>query len=260
MKALVFDLDDTLLDSAKRIGPRTRRALDDWLADGREIVLATSRPIRKVRAFIPAELFRRCEIITMNGAVQHSGGRQTYKAPGLGDAGRRIVERFPVGHAVHVTAELDGEVFAANYHSTESELLEWNAATPDMILPWEAVDFSRVAKIALSRWGPAMHDLMPWLESLACDLIMAEDGKFINVVARGVDKAPTLRRHLEAKGWGRREIAIFGDDLPDVKMMALTDHAVAMANAKPAVKAAAHHILGHCDADEIGPYIEQWLG
>jgi len=104
-----------------------------------------------------------------------------------------------------------------------------------------------------------MHDLMPWLGALECDLIMAEDGKFINVVARGVDKAPTLRRYLDARGWGRAEVAIFGDDLPDIKMMALTDHAVAMANAKPEVKAAAHHILGHCDADEIGPYVEQWL-
>ncbi|MBP6506455.1 MAG: HAD-IIB family hydrolase [Opitutaceae bacterium] len=259
MKALVFDLDDTLLDSAKRIGPQTRLALDAWLAGGREIIFATSRPIRKVRAFIPAELFRRCEIITMNGAVQHSAGMQTYKAAGLGAAGRQLIERFPMGHEVHLTAELDGEIFATNYLSTDEELLQWNAATPDMIVPLETIDCNQIAKIALSRWGPHLSDLLPWLNGLGCELIMAEDGKFINVVARGVDKAPTLSRYFAGKGWSRADIAIFGDDLPDIKMMALTDHAVAMANAKPEVKAAAHHVIGHCDEDVIGQHMQRWL-
>lgn len=259
MKALVFDLDDTLLDTAKRIGPRTRRALDAWLADGREIIFATSRPIRKVRAMLPTELIQRCDIITMNGAVQHVAGVQTYKAPGLGEAGREIAKRFPPGHAVHVTAEIDGEEFATNYHSTDEELMNWNAATRDMLLPMAKVDFDHVTKIALSRWGPHMDDLMPWLSGLDCELIMAEDGRFINVVAPGVDKSTTLFRHFCAKGWRRGDMAIFGDDLPDIKMMALTNHAVAMENAKPEVKAVAHQVIGHCDEDVIGPYIERWL-
>lgn len=259
LKALVFDLDDTLLNSAKEIGPRTRRALDQWLASGREIVLATSRPIRKVRAFLPAELYRSCEIITMNGAVHHSGGVRTYKASGLGKEAREIAERFPMGHPVHVTLEIDGEQFASNYPSSDEELLKWNAATPDLVLPLSAVDFEQVAKIALSRWGSHMHDLVPWLSGLDCDLIMAEGGTFINVVAPGVDKSTTLLRHFGAKGWGRADVAVFGDDLPDIRMMALSDHAVAMANAKPEVMAAAHHVIGHCNEDAIGAYMERWL-
>lgn len=258
MKALVFDLDDTLLDSAKRIGPRTRRALDAWLASEREIILATSRPIRKVRAFLPAELFQRCEIITMNGAVQHSAGVQTYKAPGLSAAGRQIIERFPSGHEVRLTAELDGETFATNYLSSDEELMQWNAATRDMVLPLETLDCDRVTKIALSRWGPHLNELLPWLRGLSCDLILAEDGRFINVMSRNVDKSTTLSRHCAVKGWDRADVAIFGDDLPDIKMMALTDHAVAMQNARPEVKAAAHHVIGHCDADAIGEYLERW--
>ena len=171
MKALVFDLDDTLLNSAKEIGPRTRQALDVWLTSGREIVFATSRPIRKVRAFLPEELANGCEIITMNGAVRHCAGAQVFKAPGLGDAGKSIVSRFPRGHSVHVTAEVDGEEFATNYHSSDEELMQWNAATRDMVLEMENLDFERVGKIALSRWGPHMDDLMPWLTTLGCEVI-----------------------------------------------------------------------------------------
>lgn len=259
MKALVFDLDDTLLNSAKEIGPRTRSALDKWLASGREIVLATSRPIRKVRAFLPAELLRVCEIITMNGAVQHSRGKPTYKAPGVGEAARRLIERYPMGHPIHVTLEIDGEQFAANYDSTDEELMRWNAATPDMVMTLEEVDYTQVAKIALSRWGRHMQDQIPWLAGLGCDLILAENGTFINVVAPGVDKSTTLARHFAAKGWGRSDVAVFGDDLPDIKMMRLSDHAVAMANAKSEVKAVAHQLIGHCDEDAIGPFLERWL-
>ena len=84
------------------------------------------------------------------------------------------------------------------------------------------------------------------------------DGTLINIVARGVDKSTTLARHLVAKGW-RREIAVFGDDRPNIKMMRLSGHAVAMGNAKPEVKAVAHHVTGHCDEDAIDHYIQKWL-
>lgn len=259
MKALVFDLDDTLLNSAKEIGPRTRRAMDAWLAGGREIVIATSRPIRKVRAFLPEDYFLRCEIVTMNGAARHFAGGQIHKAPGLGDAGKAIAVQFPYGHSVQVTAEIDGEEFATNYHSTDEELMQWNAATRDMVLEMERIDFERMSKIALSRWGPHMDDLMPWLNSLGCEVIVCEGGTFINVVASGVDKSTALMDLFSDRGWGRGDVAVFGDDLPDIKMMTLTDHAVAMANASDEVKAVAHHVIGHCNDDCIGPYIEQWL-
>ena len=164
-----------------------------------------------------------------------------------------------MGHPIHVTLEIDGEQFAANYDSTDEELMRWNAATPDMVMALEEVDYTQVAKIALSRWGQHMQDQMLWLAGLGGDLIMAENGAFINVVAPGVDKSTTLARHFVAKGWGRSDVAVFGDDLPDIKTMRLSDHAVAMANAKAEVKAVAHQVIGHCDEDAIGPCLERWL-
>lgn len=259
MKALVFDLDDTLLNSAKEIGPRTLTALDEWLASGRMICFVTARPIRKVREFLPGELYRSCEIVSMNGAVQHSEGMQVYKARSLGDVARHIAERFPDGHEVHITVELCGEKFAANYYSSDEELRQWNAATRDMLIPLDAVDFDQVGKIALSRLGPPVNDLLPSMSNLDCVLILTEGNKYMTIMPCGVDKSSGLSRWLAKENLSRSDFAVFGDELPDVRMMQLSDHAVAMGNAIPQVKAVAREVIGHCDDDCIGPYLRRWL-
>ncbi len=259
MRALVFDLDDTLLNSAKEIGPQTRVALDEWLASGRLICFATARPTRKVREFLPDELYRNCEIISMNGAVQHSGAAQIYKARGLGDTARRIVELFPEGQDVYLTVEISGEKFAANYHSSDEELRQWNAATRDMLIPLHALDYDQVGKIVLSRLGPPVNDLLPRMRDLDCELMLTGGGKYMTVMPCGVDKSSGLSRWLQNEDLGRSDFAVFGDELPDVRMMKLSDHAIAMSNAIPAVKAVAHDVIGHCDDDCIGPYLRKWL-
>ena len=76
MKALIFDLDDTLLNSKKQIGMLTRRALIDSHNAGYQLVLATSRPIRAVRHFVDNEILALCATTTLNGCVIHKQGQQ----------------------------------------------------------------------------------------------------------------------------------------------------------------------------------------
>jgi phosphoglycolate phosphatase-like HAD superfamily hydrolase len=64
MKALIFDLDGTLLNSEKRIGNLTRQALLDCHEAGYRLILATSRPIRAVRQFVEPEILDLCLSIT----------------------------------------------------------------------------------------------------------------------------------------------------------------------------------------------------
>lgn len=259
MKALVFDLDDTLLNSAKEIGPQTQMALDEWLASGRVVCFATSRPVRWVRKFIPKELFRSCEIITMNGAVLHSGGERVYKSPVVSAAARSMVQHYPRGEEIYFSLEKEGEDFSANASSSDKELWERHAATRDMVTGLDEVDFGAVSKMTLNGLGKRIDHLVPWLKHMGVEPILSDEGTFINVVASGIDKSATLARCLERRQWARSDFAVFGDDLPDIKMMKLSDHAVAMGNAKPEVKAVAHEIIGHCDDDCIGPYLRRWL-
>ena len=231
MRALVFDLDDTLLNSMKQIGPDTLASLDEWIASGREVILATSRPIRAVRAFVPAHLLQQSEVLSLNGAVCHSGGELSYRSSRLGTVAQAIVHDFPADGTVHYSFEIDGDSFATNANYSDAELLAFHSATREMVVEMKQLDFTTISKIAVDGLGLRIDFLIPTIEKLGASAIPCMDGTFLNVVDRSVDKASALMRHINSRGLSRDEFAVFGDDIPDIKMMRLTDHAVAMGNA-----------------------------
>ncbi|MDX2110685.1 MAG: HAD-IIB family hydrolase [Verrucomicrobiota bacterium] len=259
IRALVFDLDDTLLNTKKAIGIKTLDALFSWIDSGGSIVLATSRPIRAVRHFINNHLLESCEVISLNGAIHHSHGRVVYKASKIGEIARKIVDEFPVQRTIRFSLEMEGESFATNVSYSDEVLWIEQSATRDMLLPLDSINYNEVSKLAINGLGTRIDDLADWMQSLGAGVIPCNEGTFLNVVDQSVDKSTTLARHATIHGWGRDSFAVFGDDIPDVKMMSLCDHAVAMGNARDAVKNVAQVTIGHCDEDIIGDYVRKLM-
>ena len=75
----------------------------------------------------------------------------------------------------------------------------------------------------------------------------------LEVLAPGVSKASAIRRVAKAEGAER--IVVFGDNLNDLPMFAVADIAVAVGNAMPQVKAAAHEIIDANYTDAVARYI-----
>ncbi|MDB6095487.1 MAG: Cof-type family hydrolase [Verrucomicrobia bacterium] len=255
LKVLVFDLDDTLLDRRKQIGPETMAALLDWIQAGRKICIATSRPYRAVKLFVTKPLLDSCEVISLNGAIQHSAGKVVHRASLLGEVARQIVTEFPSRADVHFSIEWDGEHFATNANYSDAELLAHQSATPALLVALDQVDYRCVSKIAIDGLGRRIDDLVAWIDRLQVRAIPCLDGTFLNVVDQQVDKSAALQRVMAERGWHRGDVAVFGDDLPDIGMMQLSDHAVAMENARKEVKAVAHVTIEDCDRDAIGRYV-----
>jgi 3-deoxy-D-manno-octulosonate 8-phosphate phosphatase (KDO 8-P phosphatase) len=59
-----------------------------------------------------------------------------------------------------------------------------------------------------------------------------------------IEKIPILEEILQKAQVDRGEVAYIGDDLTDVTIMRRVGFAVAPANARPEVKAAAHYVTG----------------
>ena len=259
MKALVFDLDDTLLNSRKAVGELTLACLYDWIDSGRSVILATGRPVRAVRNYIPKRLFESVDLITLNGAVHHSRGDLVWRTTALEADAKRIVHDYPGDPEAHISIELDGDHFGTTVNYTDEELLVEHSATRDMVIDLARLDFDRVTKVSIDGRGKSMERHIDWIDRLGAKAIPCLDGTFLNIVAPGMDKSVTLGAHLNRHGIGRGEFAVFGDDIPDIEMMRLSEHSVAMSNAKDEVKAVADAIIGHCDADVIGTYVSSYL-
>lgn len=75
----------------------------------------------------------------------------------------------------------------------------------------------------------------------------------IEVFAPGVSKAEAVLRLK--KDMGADRLVVFGDNLNDLPMMAVADHAVAVANALPEVRAAAHEVIGANTTDAVARYV-----
>ncbi len=260
MRALVFDLDDTLLNSNKQIGPGTYRVLMNWLDRGEQIYLATSRPIRSVRRFIPPELLCRISAITLNGAVIYEIAEPAYQAARLGDAAKEALSYLLSRDSIHLTVEILGEHFASNIPLSEKQLWDIHSASADMLIEISSVNYAHVSKIAIDGQGQQLNDELTWLRAKEhFNPIPAQGNTFINLVSGAMDKADALTYLASKHRIDLSQVIVFGDDEPDRGMLKIAGLAVAMDNAIPAIKANADTTIGHHDDDCIGEFIESSL-
>ncbi len=83
------------------------------------------------------------------------------------------------------------------------------------------------------------------------------DAALLEILAPNVSKANAIRNLGERIG--ATEITVFGDNLNDLSMMSVADHAVAVANAQPHVLDRAETIIGPNNADSVAEYINDIL-
>jgi Cof subfamily protein (haloacid dehalogenase superfamily) len=257
MKIFVFDLDDTLWNRQKQVGPRTRSAILESAQAGVKIIFATSRPERAVRRFLDAELFGLATIITMNGAILRESATGVSQFAKLGQKALPLIEHPALNQFAHMAIEFQGYNFATNVHYTDHELETLNSATRDMVIPLDAMEIDQIAKVAVNGLGQNVEQYCDFITSLGMKPISCENGTFLNVVDPAVDKSSTLRSLFDQLGLDTQDMVVFGDDIPDLGMMKMAGLAVAMGNAREEVKALADVVLGDCDNDEIGPFLRQ---
>lgn len=259
-KALVFDLDDTLLNREKLVCPENREAIRRCIDAGIKIVIATSRPMRAVEKFLDPSLLTASTLITLNGAVLKRRG-QTQQISCLGASAKEILEIARNIDGVILSIEYLGAQFSTNQRFSDAELLRYQNTTPDMVIPIEDVQFECISKIAVDGCGKNLRDFVKQISKFRINSIMAVNDSFVNIVEAGVDKSSTLRRFAEDSKINLKDITAFGDDVPDLEMMKVVGHSVAMANSVGDVKMVADTIIGDCDSDSISKYIlEHVLG
>jgi len=257
--ALVFDLDDTLLGPDKRISPRDHAALVAARATGIRLVYATSRPLRAVRRFLPAELLEGALVVSLNGAIASRDDRILSRTP-LGFPAAPAMDLLRALPGVVLTLETDGLLFATNHPAEARWLDQVQQAARDQILPLESVDPASAVKISLDGQGTSLLDLAARIGQIGLRAIPCMGGTFLNVVHPDVDKASTLAHVLTSEGIASADVVAFGDDLPDLGMLAWAGTAIAMGNAISEVKAAADEVVGDAGTGAIGGWIEKRLG
>jgi Cof subfamily protein (haloacid dehalogenase superfamily) len=269
-KLVASDLDGTLLGSGSEVSQRTRAALEVCWAAGIPVVGVTGRGPRLLDSVRDALDGRGIAVLAQGGFVVDLERDEVLRTVGLPrEQAAEVIERIEEVTGDLVLAVED----AAEQGEVRTQLrvqhgFEWPYPEPAHLLPrHQVLPPSAVLKVFLRSATLGQDELLARARSAVdpADAEITHAGLgFIEVLPPGVTKATGLAVALEHYGVGLGDVLVFGDMPNDLPMITAVREAggrsVAVANAHPAVRAAAQDRTSGHDVDGVARYLEALFG
>lgn len=260
IRAIAFDLDDTLLRSDLTVSDHTVAVLQRAAARGIVILPASGRTRDSMFPTV-ARIGCASAFISCNGADVWTADRQLL-----------MQELLPVelAHEVARFAQ-DRGVYCQTY-------------SPDRFFYSMENDYARHYARSSSLEGEYVGDLTEFIRKPVAKLLMMDEPEriaarleearalfagrasltcskpyFLECNPLRATKGNALRWCAAHFGFGMDELLAFGDSLNDVSMLEAAGTGVAMANAREDVKAMGFPVCGSNDADGVARYIEEMI-
>ena len=246
-RAVIVDLDRTLLRTDKSISAYTEQVLREWEASGAGIYVATARPERAIadyRGIIP---FR--SAVTLNGA-RIITPTAVYENPISPDSAASLLERLCLIEGTVISAETGNGIYA------NTDIPAWNPTVIDdmRMLPGN----EKIYKILASHVSRA-----PDRMSIAAPedvYSTVADRNLIQFMSRSATKWNGIRQILQEDRIRTEESIYFGDDNDDVEPIRMCGFGVAVSNALEHVKQIADAVTGSNDDDGVAKYLAALRG
>lgn len=247
MKAIITDLDRTLLRTDKTISEYTHTILKKCHERGILLMVATARPERTILTYQKQIGFE--AITTLNGAriiLPHG----TIENGILASSAERIMKKVIEIPDIVLSLETGNGLFS------NTDLPEWNVTAFDGFpaLPTESI----IYKILLSAKESDIQKEVSM--ALTSDTYMTvAEGKLIQIMSTEATKWNGIKAMLEAVGVNQDEAVYFGDDNDDIEPIMKCGVGVAVSNGIDKVLDAADFITETNDMDGVARYIEKNL-
>jgi hypothetical protein len=268
-RLVATDLDGTLLTSGGVVSPRTRAALDACWDAGIPVVGVTGRGPRLLDSVHAALAGRGIAVLAQGGFVVDLERDEVLRTVGLPrEQATAVIERIESVAGDLIVAVED----AAEQGEVHSALrvqhgFDWPYPEPAHLLPrHQVLPTGAVLKVFLRSSTLGQDELLARARRVVAPVeaeVTHAGLGFIEVLPPGVTKATGLAVALARYDVGLGDVLVFGDmpnDLPMITAVAEAGgRAVAVANAHPAVRAAAGRLTGGHDADGVAHYLEAVL-
>lgn len=248
---IALDLDGTLLKNDKTVSEKTIETLKKYEELGKQIVIVTARPPRLEPIKLPEELQREF-MIFYNGAEIYHNRKRIYSQSISLDSAKNIKDLILLKYnKCKIGFEINNKLYTnfkndSIFGTTEFKTINLNTfelESPTKIL----IDMSNVPNIDTFRLK------LP----LDCNLIITDNGKLGQIMARGVNKLNSLRYILNELGTSIDKVMFFGDDVNDIELIKECGIGVAMGNAVEEVKDIANYLTSTNEEDGIAVFLNQ---
>lgn len=264
-KMLVLDIDGTLTNTKKEITPKTLSAVLACQQAGHVVVVASGRPTPGIDAVAKTlELDRYGGyVLSFNGAkiTNYATGEVVYQRsvePSLPgelyayslehDLGMMTYDATSIitGTRIDKYMELEAKINGIQIHKVENFV--------------EYVDFP-VNKCLLTKEDELAKEHVQVLQEKydGRASIYRSEPFFIEVMAKGIDKAASLEQLRQVLQIKKEDIIACGDGFNDLSMIRYAGIGVAMANAQPEVKREADYITVSNDEDGVAAVVEKFI-
>lgn len=275
IKAIVLDIDGTLLNTGKIISEKTKQALIAAQEKGIKVILASGRPTTGM-----LELAEQLEMTKYEGfLVSYNGARVTdcltkkvlFNQAMSIETGQAILEHLKKFDVIPMIDKEDylyvNDVYSGMLDLPDGafNIIEYEAGGGNFKLS-EIDDLAAFAtfpinKILIAAQPEYLQKIAPALHAPFDEIVTAAFSApfYFEFTDKGIDKAKALNTVFPEMGIHSENIIAFGDGHNDRSIIEYAGIGVAMGNAVDALKEIADDVTLSCDEDGIAAGLEKYL-
>ncbi|MGG4484182.1 Cof-type HAD-IIB family hydrolase [Paenibacillus illinoisensis] len=260
IKAIVLDLDGTLLGSDKSISPRNVLAVKRCFDSGIHIIVATARPPRAANQFVKQFPF-------IDYMIYYNGALVTCKST---QNERHIPIPLEINQQINTFIELNMPQSVIAYEVNDS----WYTSKPilDSQCPQigirpndlkpqvvdrhyiDSLSPTKILVLGCNTWKDLSEQFGDHVNVIATD-----GGALIQIMHKSASKEKAVEWLLSEIGVNSENVMVFGDDFNDLGLFHLSGFPVAMGNAIIELKKCAVYITNSNDHDGVANAIGKFV-
>lgn len=248
IKVIFFDLDDTLLDSQKKISEYSRRILEKCREMGIKIGFVTSRTLRKLSDLLEGVSYD--FLAAYNGAWITIEGEVYQQNAILHNDGIRIIyELEKVFSQIEVCAYFEPYIYWEGEIQDRVTNKIIRTQLNEYQIPFQRI---RVRNADLQKFPQNSKWLPDYVK-------VYEQGKDIFLEHEGCCKGKVVKQVLNIYGISSENAIAFGNSSVDIPMLKACGRSVAVANAEAEVLQLTKDKTGSNDKDGVAAFLEREL-
>lgn len=265
IRAIVIDIDGTLLNSKHQLSERTAERVKAAIAHGIQVILATGKTRTSAEALI-AQLGINTPGIYLQGLMVYNPDGTVRHEQALDANIARQVITYAEDRGYIMIAYSGKSILMKSVNETGVKFSQtYHEPVPEGIGPLQNIlgEMPVHKLMAIKPGDPKAIKALRWQLGMQLDekakLVQAAIPDMLEIVPPRSSKGAALRILLRELEIDPLHVMAIGDGENDIEMLELVGVGVAMENASPELKAVANHITGSHDVDGVAMAIEKYV-